>query len=499
MKRSSVQSFILLLAAAVIPAPDATAQVSKTKPQPRMTTPAATESHSLDLLRQLDGSLIALTSKVSRAVVQIQVTGIGTARKKTNDDSEGLAVLAEEHAIGSGVILDPNGYIVTNAHVVERADRIRVVLPTPAGDSAFETTPGGKAEILVCKVVGVERETDLALLKVEAENLPTLPLGVNRPARPGELVFAIGSPGGLQSSVTMGVISSVWRQPDPESPMVYVQTDAPINSGNSGGPLVDLDGYVVGLNAFIMTKGGGSEGLGFAIPASTVQFVSEQLKRYGHVHRTEIRANGKTITPTLAVGLGLKQDWGVLISDVIPDGPADIAGLKVQDIVLTVDGRPITGLPGLSAALYQHPPDEDVTLCVLRGSSRISLEIPALQHYNRVDELSTLATPANRIARLGIFVTDLERNFQFVIGNARSATGVVVVARTLGPNAQKAKLQPGDIIRSLNATPMDSVEQLRTTVRGLHSGDPVVLQIERDEKLQYIDFEIDYTRRTLGL
>jgi serine protease Do len=491
MKRSSVQSFILLLAAAVIPAPDATAQVSKTKPRPRMTTPAATESHSLDLLRQLDGSLIALTSKVSRAVVQIQVTGIGPARKKTNDDSEGLAVLAEEHAIGSGVILDPNGYIVTNAHVVERADRIRVVLPTPAGDSAFETTPGGKAEILVAKVVGVDRETDLALLKVEAENLPTLPLGINRPARPGELVFAIGSPGGLQSSVTMGVISSVWRQPDPESPMVYVQTDAPINSGNSGGPLVDLDGYVVGLNAFIMTKGGGSEGLGFAIPASTVQFVSEQLKRYGHVHRTEIQANAQTITPTLAVGLGLKQDWGVLISDVIPDGPADIAGLKVQDIVLTVDGRPITGLPGLSAALYQHPPDEVVTLSVLRGSSKISLKIAALQHSDQEDELSALATPNNRIARLGIFATDLERNFQFVVGNSRSATGVVVVARTLGPNAQKAKLQPGDIIRSLNATPMDSVEQLRTTVRGLHSGDPVVLQIERDEKLQYIDFEID--------
>jgi serine protease Do len=491
MKRLCVQSFILLLGAALLLAPGATAQVNKTKPQPQKSPSTATESHSLDLLRQLDGSLVALTSKVSRAVVQIQVTGIGPAHKKTNEDGEGLAVFAEEHAIGSGVILDPQGYIVTNAHIVERADRIRVVLPTPAGDSAFDTTPDGKAEILVAKVVGVDRETDLALLKVEADNLPTLRLGVNRPARPGQLVFAIGSPGGLQSSVTMGVISSVWRQPDPESPMVYVQTDAPINSGNSGGPLVDLDGYVVGLNTFIMTKGGGSEGLGFAIPASTVQFVSEELKRYGHVHRTEIQANAQTITPTLAAGLGLKQDWGVLISDVTPDGPADIAGLKVQDIVLTVDSRPITGLPGLSAALYQHPPDEVVTLSVLRGSSKISLQISPLQRYDQENELSTLATPNNRIPRLGIFATDLERNFQFVVGNSRSATGVVVVARTLGPNAEKAKLQPGDIIRSLNATPMDSVEQLRTTVRGLNSGDPVVLQIERDEKLQYIDFEMD--------
>jgi serine protease Do len=493
MKHSIVQSFFLVPMTTLLLATGTTAQENKTKLSPRkpLSEIAASQSSSLDLLRQLDGSLVALTSKVSRAVVQIQVTGMGPAHKKSNEDGEGLAVLAEEHAIGSGVILDPRGYIVTNAHVVERADRIRVVLPTPVGDSAFDTAPEGKAEILVAKLVGVDRETDLALLKVEANNLPTLQLGVNRPARPGELVFAFGSPEGLQNSVTMGVVSSVWRQPDPESPMVFVQTDAPINSGNSGGPLVDLDGYVVGLNTFIMTKGGGSEGLGFAIPASTVQFVSEELKRHGHVHRTEIQASGQPITPTLAAGLGLKQDWGVLISDVIPDGPADIAGLEVQDIVLTVDGRSITGLPGLSAALYQHPPDENLAMCVLRGSSRISLEIPALQRYDQEDELSTLATPANRIARLGIFATDLERNFQFVLRNVRSSGGVVVLAKTSGPNALKAKLQAGDIIRSLNANPIDSVEQLRAAVRGLNPGDPVVLQIERDEKLQYVGFEMD--------
>jgi serine protease Do len=486
-----MHSFVLVLATALLLAPVAAAQASKPKLSPQKTSSeiAAPQSHSLDLLRQLDGSLVALTSKVSRAVVQIQVAGFWPLHKKSGGDGEGLTALAEERAIGSGVILDPRGYIVTNAHVVEHADRIRVVLPTPAGDSAFDTTPEG--QILVAKLVGVDRETDLALLKVEANDLPTLPLGIDHPARPGELVFAFGSPEGLQNSVTMGVVSSVWRQPDPESPMVYVQTDAPINSGNSGGPLVDLDGYVVGLNTFIMTKSGGSEGLGFAIPASTVQFVSEELKRYGRVHRTEIQASAQTITPTLAAGLGLKQDWGVLISDVTPDGPADTAGLMVQDIVLTVDGRPITGLPGLSAALYQHPPDEDVTVSVLRGSSRITLEIPALQHYDREDDLSVLATPNNRIARLGIFAADLEYNFQSVMGNVRSSGGVVVVAQTSGSNALKARLQAGDIIRSLNATPMESVEQLRTAVRGLNSGDPVVLQIERGEKLQYVDFEMD--------
>jgi serine protease Do len=276
MKRSFVQNLLLVPVTSLLLGTATTAQENQAKLWPRkpLSEIAASKSRSLDLLRQLDGSLVALTSKVSRAVVQIQVTGMGPAHKKSNEDGEGLAVLAEERAIGSGVILDPRGYIVTNAHVVERADRIRVVHPTPVGDSAFDTAPEGKAEILVAKLVGVDRETDLALLKVEANHLPTLQLGVHRPARPGELVFAFGSPEGLQNSVTMGVVSSVWRQPDPDSPMVFVQTDAPINSGNSGGPLVDLDGYVVGLNTFIMTKGGGSEGLGFAIPASTVQFLT---------------------------------------------------------------------------------------------------------------------------------------------------------------------------------------------------------------------------------
>jgi serine protease Do len=156
-----------------------------------------------------------------------------------------------------------------------------------------------------------------------------------------------------------------------------------------------------------------------------------------------------------------------------------------------VDGRPITGLPGLGAALYQHPPAENVTLSVLRGSSRISIAIPAVQHYNQQVELSSLATPANKIPRLGIFATNLERNFQYVVGNARSTSGVLVVAQTSGPNAQKAKLQAGDIIRSLNTTPMDSLEQLKAAVRELSSGDAVVLQIERDGTFQYLDFEMD--------
>jgi hypothetical protein len=164
------------------------------------------------------------------------------------------------------VILDPDGYIMTNAHVVEGARQIRVVLPSPVATSPLDVAPAGKRKLLDAKLVGEDKDIDLALLKVEGHNFPMLPLETERPAHPGQLVVAIGSPSGLENSVTMGVVSSVWRQADPEKPMVYLQTDAPINPGSSGGPLVDLDGYVLGMNTFILTESGGSEGLVYLHP-----------------------------------------------------------------------------------------------------------------------------------------------------------------------------------------------------------------------------------------
>ncbi len=247
-----------------------TTLLSQESQHPALADPRRAELPSSDPLRQFNGALQALVAKVSPAVVQIQVAGL--APLETSNKS-GVAFIVRQRAIGSGVIVDPDGYIMTNAHVVEGAQRVRVVLPLPPSQSPFELSPIGKRQILDAKVVGIHKDSDLALLKVEGNHLPTLPLGTRRRVQPGELVFAIGSPEGLQNSVTMGVVSSVSRQPDPDKPMVYIQTDAPINPGNSGGPLVDLDGYVIGLNTFILSQGGGSEGLGFAIPARVVNFV----------------------------------------------------------------------------------------------------------------------------------------------------------------------------------------------------------------------------------
>jgi len=449
---------------------------------------AETTASRADTLRQFNSSLEALVTRVSPAVVQIQASGL--APVDTNSKS-GVALIVRQRAIGSGVIVDPDGYIMTNAHVVEGSQRIRVLLPTPPAASPLEITPVGKAQLLDARLVGMHKETDLALLKVEGHDFPTLPLESNRAVRPGEMVLAIGSPEGLQSSVTIGVVSSVWRQPDPDQPMVYIQTDAAINRGNSGGPLVDLDGKVVGLNTFILSEGGGSEGLGFAIPARVIRFVYGNLRKYGHVHRTEIQAAAQTITPTLAAGLGLSQDWGVVISDVTPKGPAEAAGLQVQDIVLAVDGRPILGLPGLTALLYLHPPDEAVRMEVLRGKQRLSLLVPAIEAHDQEDQLVNFIDPNNRIARLGIFATDFDQRLRTAIPDVRIPSGVVVLGRSLDLNALNADLRAGDIIHALNRTKVESVQQLRSLVRQLKTGDPVVLQIERQQKLQYVAFEND--------
>src|SRR4029077_1304261 len=318
------------------------------------------------------------------------------------------ALIVRQHAVGSGVILDPNGYIMTNAHVVEGAQRIRVALPMPMEASQSAFAPAARRSILEAKLIGVHKESDLALLKIDGTNLPTLALGTTRFAHEGQLVIAIGSPEGLQNSVTMGVVSAVARQADPEKPMVYIQTDAPINPGNSGGPLVDMEGYVVGINTFILSESGGSEGLGFAIPGSVVRFVYESLPKYGHFHRTEIGAGAQAITPDLAEGLHLSQSWGVIVSDVKPDGPAATAGLKVQDIILTADGRRIQTLPALTAAMYLHRLDEVLNVEVLRGKEKLTLEIPAIEHRDPMDQvLDTTDPEKSLIPRLGILGLDL--------------------------------------------------------------------------------------------
>jgi len=441
-------------------------------------------AHAPDTLRQFNASLVALTNRVSRAVVQVMVSGYGPAVEEPDRNN-----VSHQRKIGSGVIVDSDGYILTSAHVVEGAHRIRVALPEPPGTSPLQMSAVGRVKILNATLIGLHRESDIALLKVDMHNLPALTLAAARPASPGEVVLAIGSPDGLQGSVTMGIVSSVWRQPNPDVPMVYIQTDAPINPGNSGGPLLDLDGNVIGLNTFIMSKGGGSEGLGFAVPARIVRFVYDNLRKYGFVQRAEIGVSAQEITAALAAGLRLSRDWGVVIADVVPTGPAAIAGLKLQDIVDSVDGHQIVGLPGFAAALYLHPVDEDLKLEVLRGQEKIAVVLPAMQHKDEHYNLADFIDPRNAIDGLGVFVVALDDRFRSSFPAPRDSTGVLVIAKSPGLNVYTSDLCPGDIVYQINRQGVESVQQVRSLLQQMTPGQAIALQVERGGQLQYIAFE----------
>ena len=441
------------------------------------------------VLQQLNSAIEQLTARISPAVVQILVTGYGALEENNRGQT---ALITREHAIGSGVIVDSNGYIMTNAHVVEGAQRIHVALPLPSAHFPDQIAPVGKQRIVEARLIGLHRETDLALLKIDQTGLPTLSLGSRRPVHQGQLVFAMGSPEGLENSVTMGVVSSVARQADPNRPMVYIQTDAPINPGNSGGPLVDTEGYVIGINTFILSAAGGSEGLGFAIPARIVGFVYESLRKYGHVHRIEVKAGAQTITENLAKGLGLAQNWGVVIDDVTPGGPAEAAGVKIGDIVVSADGRLIGTLPAFTAALYLHPLDEVLKLEVLRGSERKTFFIAALEMKDPMDALPDLANSReNLVARLGILALTLDDRLRSMLGTPRNPSGVVVVGRVADFMSSATGLETGDVIHSVNQTSIDSLSSLRTALNLIKSHDPVVLQVERGGGLLWLTFEME--------
>jgi serine protease Do len=444
---------------------------------------------SPNLLRELNSSLEAVVSKISPAVVQIVVTGYGPSEEHGHTDT---ARIVRQHAIGTGIIVDADGYIMTNAHVVEGAQRIRVILPPPASDSAIELQPIHAGQILEAKLLGTHKQSDLALLKVDATHLPTAALRGDVRVHQGELVFAIGTPEGLRNTVSMGVVSSLARQLDPDKPMVYIQTDAALNPGNSGGPLVDIDGNVIGINTLMLSEGGGSEGLGFAIPAAIVSFDYQNLRKSGRVQRVALGLRTQNITPTLAMGLHLAKSWGAVISDIVAGGAAEAAGLQLNDIIMAIDGEQILGLPDVIMRLYLHPPDRVLKMDVLRGETPMSFYVAVKVHHESIDALADIPGLQKRLVRkLNVFVADLDGNVKPLLEDTRSDSGVVVVAQLSGSNSLETGLETGDIIRALDRTALQTTSQFQAMVHNLSPGDPVVLQVERKGKLQYLAFEME--------
>jgi serine protease Do len=443
-----------------------------------------------DLLHQMSDSLEALVKKVSPSVVQVMATGYVALDEKGQGET-GL-VIGRQRRLGSGVIIDPEGYIMTNAHVVGSGGRIQVVLPPTGDTTTLPAVLSARGRVLDARVVGLSREVDLALLKVKATELQALPIAKYADLRQGEMVFAFGSPEGLRNSVTMGVVSSVARQLDPDSPLVYIQTDAPINPGNSGGPLVNAEGELVGVNTFILTESGGNEGLGFAIPSAMVAFAYPQFRKYGHIHRGEMGVMVQTITPGLAAGLGLPRDWGVIVSDVLPGGPADTAGLKIQDIFLSVNGRAIDSLPVLGFTLFTLAPGQNAKVEVLRGTEKLSLDVPVIKRPHNVDQLSDAVDPQkDLVPELGILALEVNARIAKTVPDLREPSGVIVVAKYAASDWTENSLVTGDVIHTLNGAPVRTIAGLESELEKHKPGDSIVLQIERARQMMYLTLQIE--------
>ena len=448
---------------------------------------AQTRAAAAPTAADLSSTLESTARLVGPSVVQIFTTSYAAADGLVPRTADLIRV---ERASGSGVIVDAAGYIVTNAHVVRGARRLRVEVPgAPSGTSIL----GAASEVVGGQIVGLDTETDLAVIKIDRANLPALSFGDSEELKPGQLVLAFGSPLGLTNSVTLGVVGAVARQLEPESPMVWLQTDASINPGSSGGALVDLRGRLVGINTLIASQSGGNEGVGFAAPSNIVRTVYEQIKSTGRVRRGDIGARVQTITPTLARGLGLKREQGVVVADVAPGSPASISGLRPGDVILTLDGKPMENGRQFQVGLYRHLVGDVIALEILRGGQTQQARVTMAERDDPLAGLSASLDPRRHLVqRLGVLGIDMDQQVAAILPARRVRTGVVVATTVAGAiDSREGGLAPGDIVYSVNGQPVAGLTELRAALDALNVGDVAVLQLERQGALMYVAFTVE--------
>lgn len=452
--------------------------------------PPARGVAAVDHLSELDAAVQALATRVSESVVQLIVAGYGPLQDTATGFTDG--VIGPQRGVGSGAVIDTDGYIITNAHVVAGAKRVQVVLHTAGAAGGIGALASDAGRTVNAKVVGTAPDIDLALLKVDVTGLKPLPLADYNALRQGQLVFAFGSPEGLRNSVSMGVVSAVVRQPDPDLPAIYVQTDAPINPGNSGGPLVNLAGELVGLNTFILSKSGGSQGLGFAIPSAIVASAYPQLRKYGHLQRGVLGVLLQAVTPTLAASLRLSRASGVLVSDVLPGSGAERAGVHIGDIITAVNGRIVDNVPMFSLELGLAEEGRPVELGLLRGTVALALQVPVTFRANPLDDVASLtADPETHgVPVLGIVGLDVS-DVPALRASLRVDTGVLVTARTQDNSGNLVPLSLGDVIHSVNGIPVRSLDGLRVLLDGHPPNSDVVLQVERQGQMLFVACELN--------
>jgi serine protease Do len=449
--------------------------------------PVAAHAQARAAAADVSATVEATTRLVTPAVVEIVTTAYSVGDASVPGAA---ALVARQRTSGSGVIVDPDGYIVTNAHVVGGAQRLRVEVPTPPDGRSILARRSRSVEAVI---VGLDLETDLAVIKIDERNLPALGFGDSEALQAGQLVLAVGSPLGLQNSVSLGVVSAVARQLTPESPMIYIQTDASIHPGSSGGPLVDLRGRIVGVNTLLLTPGGGADGIGFAAPSNIVRTVYEQIRQNGFVRRGDIGVRAQTITSVLAAGLNLPVDHGAVLADVFPASPAALAGVTRGDVVVAIDGKPIENGRQLYVTLYRRLAGEVVTLEIVRdGEVRKVPVVMQERHDPLVGSSRPIDPRRNLVPRLDMLGVNLDAEVVQRLPWLRVPFGVLVVSNVPGAlGSRQDALVPGDVVFGLNRTLVTGLDELRAALDVLKPGEPGVLHVERRGERMYLEFTVD--------
>ena len=377
----------------------------------------------------------------------------------------------ERRSLGSGFIISSDGYVLTNNHVVDGADEILIRL--------------SDRRELDAKVVGTDKESDVALLKVNATGLPTVALGDSTKLKPGQWVVAIGSPFGLDHSITHGVVSYVGRSNGgaDQQYVPFIQTDVPINRGNSGGPLFNLDGQVVGINSQIFSNTGGYMGVSFAIPISVAMNTVEQLKTSGHVSRGMIGVGIQAVTRDFAKTLGLPSTSGALVMSVTPGSSADKADIKVQDVILAYNGHPIDQTSDLPLLVGNTKPGTTAEVKLYRDGKTLTVPLTVGELPRDKATLASLNTDSGKNQnRLGISVEDLTAEQRKQLGVKDQ--GVVIT--DLNGAARRSALQPGDVVLMVNRKQVKTAQEFDNAVKDVKEGDSAMLLVKRGDATQFV-------------
>ncbi|WP_410497975.1 DegQ family serine endoprotease [Chitinibacter sp. S2-10] len=431
----------------------------------------------------------SIVEKEGRAVVNISTTA--SMREEADGasgiDSETLDLLRrfgfpvppgarggqprqhQAQSLGSGFIIESNGYILTNAHVVAKADEITVKM---VDKRTFKA-----------KVVGSDARTDVALLKIEANNLPKVDLGDANKLKQGEWVLAIGQPFGLDNTVTAGIVSAKGRSLPDENFVPFIQTDVAINPGNSGGPLFNMNGQVVGINSQIYSRSGGYMGLSFSIPIDVAMKVADELKASGKVTRGRIGVSIQDVNEELAKSFGLSKATGALLNSVEKDGPADKAGLRAGDILLKFNGQPISNSGELPRIVSAVKPGSKVTVQVWRDkvARDMSLTVGELEDGDKNTEAREYKGKKEDAGKFGLVVRELNARELKQLG---LTAGLLV--REANGEAAKAGLQAGDVIAGIGGQEVNTATQLRKLLNEVKPGDSIALRIVRNGTSAFI-------------